>query len=162
MSAGVSPANVIVNCSPMPLCWRCRSPVNQLKKLYGKRHWKNKTNSKQCISSHPRLKLQSLMFFSLRLYLCGCWVKATTVAERPRIAEGGEGQRTCMWAAELCALSVSKPSAGQWNGGFLMHASGQSRAYTPSTISVLSRSFSFSPFPLSCPPFLPFSRTAAS
>lgn len=58
-----------------------------------------------------------------------------------------------------CALcSVSKPSAGLWNGGcFLMHAGGQSRAYTPSTISVLlSYSFSFS-LPLS----LSFSHTAA-
>lgn len=43
------------------------------------------------------------------------------------------GRRACMWAAELCALStVSKSWAGLWNGGcFLMHASGQSRAYTP-------------------------------
>lgn len=35
----------------------------------------------------------SHIFFSLSFYLCGCWVKATTVAERPRIAEGGEGQQ---------------------------------------------------------------------
>lgn len=35
----------------------------------------------------------SHILFSLSFYLCGCWVKATTVAERPRIAEGGEGQQ---------------------------------------------------------------------
>lgn len=52
------------------------------------------------------------------------------MAERLRIAEGGEGRpagRTRMWAAE--PSSVSKPSASLWNGGsFLVHASGQSRA----------------------------------
>lgn len=53
------------------------------------------------------------MFFSLRLYLCGCWVKATTVAERPRIAEGGEGQRYLhvgCWAARS-VVSLNRPLA---------------------------------------------------
>ncbi len=53
------------------------------------------------------------MFFSLRLYLCGCWVKATTVAERPRIAEGGEGQRYLhvgCWAARS-VVSLTRPLA---------------------------------------------------
>lgn len=44
----------------------------------------------------------------------------------------------------VCSVVSLKPSARLWNGGcFLMHASGQSRAYTPSTISVLY-SYSFS------------------
>ncbi len=59
---------------------------------------------------------------------------------------GREAQNSRGWgrpAGLACGLlscapcSVSKPSAGLWNGGcFLMHASGQSQAYTPSTISV--------------------------
>lgn len=74
---------------------------------------KHKTNSKQCISSPPRLKLQFLVFFSLGFYLCGCWVKATTVAERPRIAEGGEGQRDLhvgCWAVRS-VVSLNHPLA---------------------------------------------------
>lgn len=61
----------------------------------------------------PHPKLQSLMLFTLRLYLCGCWVKATTVAERPRIAEGGEGQQDLhvgCWAVRS-VVSLNHPLA---------------------------------------------------
>lgn len=66
---------------------------------------------------------------------------------------GREAQNSRGWgrpAGLACGLlsgalcSVSEPSAGLWNGGcFLMHASGQSQAYTPSTISVLLLVFFF-------------------
>lgn len=73
---------------------------------------------------------------------------------------GREAQNSRGWgrpAGLACGLlsgalcSDSKPSAGLWNGGcFLMHASGQSQAYTPSTISVLLLSLFFFSFSFSC------------
>lgn len=56
-----------------------------------------------------QLKLQFLSFFSHTLLSRGCWVKATTVAGMPRIAEGGEGQQDLHvgWCAPCSAVSVN-------------------------------------------------------
>lgn len=130
----------------MSLFWWCRSPINQLTNHTMAR--RNKKTTQTVNNASPPLLASSSNFscFSLSGFIC-------VVAEwkPPQWQREAQNSRGCGRPAGLacgllsCALcSVSKPSAGLWNGGcFLMHASGQSPAYTPSTISVLY-SFSFS------------------
>lgn len=77
---------------------------------------KKKEKSQTLNNASPPLValiLQFLMFFSLRLYLCGCWVKATTVAEKAQNSRGWgrpAGLHVGCWAVRSVA-SLNHPLA---------------------------------------------------
>lgn len=124
--------------------------INQLTDFMKARYNNNGKKTMHLLLSRPQASV-SCVFLCQALFQ---WLLSES-HHSGRMAQNSPGWgRPAGLACGLLSCSVSKPSAGLWNGGsFLMHASGQSRAYTPSTISVLWLFFIFS---LSfCPSFLP-------